>query len=165
MPRLTLSALTVMLVLVLAPAVPQQAFGPPSMEAGQAPTVEPVKIPLDLFKVPDGFEITLWASSPLLHNPTNIDIDRDGRIWVAEGVRYRSHHARQPEGDRIVVVEDTDHDGKADATHTFVQEPALIAPLGSGGLDGHTTSRNQDNWSRGSDATRRLSSTVESSNS
>ena len=72
----------------------------------------------------------VWAESPLLHNPTNIDIDRDGRIWVAEGVRYRSHHARQPEGDRIVVLEDTDHDGKADAAHTFVQEPALIAPLG-----------------------------------
>ena len=35
MPRLTLSALTVMLVLVLAPAVPQQAFGPPAMQAGQ----------------------------------------------------------------------------------------------------------------------------------
>ena len=38
----------------------------------------------------------------MLFNPTNIDIDRDGRIWVAEGVRYRQHHARQPEGDRIV---------------------------------------------------------------
>ena len=74
--------------------------------------------------MPEGFEVTLWAASPLLHNPTNIDIDRDGRIWVAEGVRYRSHHARQPEGDRIVVLQDTDGDGKADKTHTFVQEPA-----------------------------------------
>ena len=54
---------------------------------------------------------------------------------MAEGVRYRSHHARQPEGDRIVVLEDTDHDGKADATHTFVQEPALIAPLGVSVID------------------------------
>ena len=53
--------------------------------------------------MPEGFEVTVWAASPLLHNPTNIDIDRDGRIWVAEGVRYRSHHARRPEGDRIVV--------------------------------------------------------------
>ena len=71
----------------------------------------------------------------MLHNPTNIDIDRDGRIWVAEGVRYRSHHARQPEGDRIVVLEDTDGDGKADSSHTFVQEPALIAPLGVSVID------------------------------
>ena len=79
--------------------------------------------------------MTLWAASPLLHNPTNIDIDRDGRIWVAEGVRYRSHHARQPEGDRIVVLQDTDGDGKADKTHTFVQEPGLIAPLGVAVID------------------------------
>jgi putative membrane-bound dehydrogenase-like protein len=92
--------------------------------------VEPTKVPLELFKLPEGLEITLWASSPLFHNPTNIDIDPDGRIWVAEGVRYRGHHGRRPEGDRIVVIEDKDGDGKADHSHTFVQEPGLIAPLG-----------------------------------
>src|SRR5688500_6890630 len=89
----------------------------------------PSHVPLELFALPDGLEITLWAESPLLLNPTNIDIDRNGRIWVAEGVRYRSHHARQPGGDRIVVLEDTDGDGKADTQQTFVQEPGLIAPL------------------------------------
>jgi len=124
-----------MLVLVLAAVVPQQAFGPPSMQAGQGPAPQPTKIPLDLFQVPDGFEVTLWAASPLLRNPTNIDIDRNGRIWVAEGVRYRSHHARQPDGDKIVVLQDTDGDGKADSTHTFVQEPGLIAPLGVSVID------------------------------
>lgn len=143
MRRLALSPLNVMLVLMLAAVAPPQAFGPPPMQAGAAPApqppatqagtapaAQPTRIPLDLFQVPDGLEVTLWAASPLLHNPTNIDIDRDGRIWVAEGVRYRSHYARQPEGDRIVVLQDTDGDGKADSTHTFVQEPALIAPLG-----------------------------------
>ena len=141
MRRLTLSPLIVMFVLLLVPDGPQQAFGPPQTPRprqgapGQAGPGQPVRIPLDLFQVPDGFEVTLWAASPLLHNPTNIDIDRDGRIWVAEGVRYRSHHARQPEGDRIVVLQDTDGDGKADSTHTFVQEPALIAPLGVSVID------------------------------
>ena len=121
MRRLVFSPLKVMLVLVLAAVVPQQAFGPPSMQAGQAPRsrapapAQPTRIPLDIFQVPEGLEVTLWAASPLLRNPTNIDIDRDGRIWVAEGVRYRSHHARQPEGDRIVVLQDTDGDGKADS--------------------------------------------------
>lgn len=90
----------------------------------------PTTVPLDLFRLPDGLEITLWANSPLFHNPTNIDIDPAGRIWVAEGVRYRGHHSRRPEGDRIVVVEDSDGDGKADQSHTFVQEPGLVAPLG-----------------------------------
>ena len=142
MRRLAFSPLNVVLVLMLASVVPQQAFGPPAMQASQAPAaapaqapVPPARIPLDLFQVPDGLEITVWAASPLLHNPTNIDIDRDGRIWVAEGVRYRSHHARQPEGDRIVVLQDKDGDGKAESTHTFVQEPALIAPLGVSVID------------------------------
>jgi putative membrane-bound dehydrogenase-like protein len=128
---------SVMFVLMVVAGVPQQASGP-SAQAGQsaqAPTRDPVRIPLDLFQVPDGFEVTVWAASPMLHNPTNIDIDRDGRIWVAEGVRYRSHHARQPEGDRIVVLQDKDGDGRADSTHTFVQEPALIAPLGVSVID------------------------------
>jgi len=134
MPRQVLSPLSVMLVLVLSAVVPQQASGPRAVQ-GQAPAQESTRIPLDLFQVPDGLEVTLWAASPMLHNPTNIDIDRDGRIWVAEGVRYRSHHARRPDGDRIVVLQDTNGDGKADSTHTFVQEPALIAPLGVSVID------------------------------
>ncbi|HEX9366246.1 MAG TPA: PVC-type heme-binding CxxCH protein, partial [Vicinamibacterales bacterium] len=42
---------------------------------------------------------------------------------------------RQPAGDRIVVLEDTDGDGKADSSHVFVQEPGLIAPLGISVID------------------------------
>jgi putative membrane-bound dehydrogenase-like protein len=139
MRRHVLAPLTVVLVLMLVAGVRQQAFEPPPMQSGVAPVPpqapQPARVPLDLFQVPEGFEVTLWAASPMLRNPTNIDIDRDGRIWVAEGVRYRSHHARQPEGDRIVVLQDTDGDGKADSTHTFVQEPALIAPLGVSVID------------------------------
>lgn len=129
------------LLLGVASGVPPEAAGPPgaprdvpdrepSQPSAQAVVPTPSHVPLDLFALPEGLEITLWAESPLVRNPTNIDIDRDGRIWVAEGVRYRSHHARQPEGDRIVVLEDTDGDGRADSQQTFVQEPGLIAPLG-----------------------------------
>jgi putative membrane-bound dehydrogenase-like protein len=140
MRRQILSPVKVMLALALAVVVPQQASGPKAMQAGQSQTPaaappQQVRIPLDLFQVPEGLEVTLWAASPMLRNPTNIDIDRDGRIWVAEGVRYRSHHARQPEGDRIIVLEDTDANGVADKTHTFVQEPALVAPLGVSVID------------------------------
>lgn len=140
MRRRALSRLNVVLMFLLTAGVPQQAFQPsqaqPNAAAPARPApAEPVQLPLDLFKVPEGLEVTVWAASPLLHNPTNIDIDKDGRIWVAEGVRYRSHHARRPEGDRIVVLQDTDLDGKADSTHTFVQEPMLIAPLGVAVID------------------------------
>ena len=30
-------------------------------------------------------EVTLWAESPLLYNPTNMDVDAAGRIWVTGG--------------------------------------------------------------------------------
>ena len=133
--RLALTPLNVVLVLMLAGAAPQEAFQTVTTQGSQPPTPTVTQVPLDIFQVPEGFEVTLWAASPMLRNPTNIDIDRDGRIWVAEGVRYRSHHARQPEGDRIVVLEDTDANGKADKTHTFVQEPGLVAPLGVSVID------------------------------
>src|SRR3954453_17617197 len=150
MRRLAISPLTITLVLLIVAGVPQQAFEPADQQpAAQPPAAQPPaqqrpavpevatppSIPLDLFHVPEGFEVTLWASTPMLRNPTNMDIDRDGRIWIAEGVRYRQHWARQPEGDRIVVLQDTDGDGKADSTHTFVQEPGLISPLGVAVID------------------------------
>ena len=82
------------------------------------------------FTLPDDLEMTIWAHSPDLRNPTNMDMDAHGRMWVTEGINYRALMNRIPEGDRVVVLEDTDKDGKVDSSHTFVQEPALIAPLG-----------------------------------
>ena len=43
-----------------------------------------------------GLEVKLWASEPNLLNPTNIDIDSRGRIWVLEAVNYR----RQLKGEK-----------------------------------------------------------------
>lgn len=90
----------------------------------------PKRVPPEMFAVPEGFEVTVWATSPLLANPTNIDFDADGRLYVAEGANYRGKGGRQPEGDRIVVLEDTDGDGQADKSSVFVQESGLAAPLG-----------------------------------
>ncbi len=90
----------------------------------------PTEVPVGMFTVPEGFEVTLWAKSPLLQNPTNIDFDAKGRLWVAEGVNYRGKAGRQKEGDRIVVLEDTKGAGVADKTTVFVQEPGLASPLG-----------------------------------
>jgi len=88
-----------------------------------------LSVPVSDIIVPDDLEVTLWAKSPMLRNPTNMDTDAAGRIWVAEGVNYR-RKIHQRAGDRIVVLEDTDKDGKADSSHTFVQDPELISPLG-----------------------------------
>jgi putative membrane-bound dehydrogenase-like protein len=93
-------------------------------------------IPADQFVVPGGVEVSVWARSPLLHNPTNLDIDEKGRIWVAEAVDYRGFQTHKSQsyweekGDRIVVLEDTNHDGQADKSTVFVQDQDLVAPLG-----------------------------------
>lgn len=87
-------------------------------------------MPLDSFVLPEGLEVTAWAASPLLFNPTNMDVDHLGRIWVTEGVNYRGNKGRRPEGDRVVILEDTDGDGKADKSSVFWQSPELVAPLG-----------------------------------
>src|SRR5688572_8794757 len=36
-----------------------------------------------------GLEATLVATEPMLINPTNIDVDERGRIWVTEAYNYR----------------------------------------------------------------------------
>ncbi len=86
------------------------------------------------FTVSDGLQIALWASEPLFCNPTCIDIDHKGRVWVCESVNYRCtlHHRplKRPEGDRIVILEDTKGTGRADKATTFYQSPELLAPLG-----------------------------------
>ncbi len=87
------------------------------------------------FQVVDGLEMSLWASEPLFVNPTCMDIDHKGRVWVCESVNYRNKLHRKktlnrPEGDRIVILEDSKGTGRADKAITFYQSPDLLAPLG-----------------------------------
>jgi len=91
---------------------------------------EPTHVPPEAFTVPEGLEVTAWATSPQLHNPTNMDVDQHGRIWVTEGVNYRGKAKRRKEGDRVVVLQDTNGDGKCDKSSVFVQEEFLVSPLG-----------------------------------
>ena len=86
---------------------------------GWTPTLKPPAMPLDSFVLPEGLEIVAWAASPMLFNPTNMDVDSHGRIWVTEGVNYRGKKDRRPEGDRIVILADVDGDGKADKSSFF----------------------------------------------
>jgi putative membrane-bound dehydrogenase-like protein len=84
------------------------------------------------FKVADGLEVSLLASEPLVRNPTDMDVDERGRIWVTEGVNYRSSFQKwgvlQPEGDRILTLE-YGADGSVKAT-VFYQDPSVNTALG-----------------------------------
>ncbi|WP_460996795.1 PVC-type heme-binding CxxCH protein [Spirosoma harenae] len=83
--------------------------------------------------VAPGLEATLFASEPMLTNPTDIDVDARGRVWVCEAYNYRpaiNGNPTRKEGDRIVILEDTNGDGKADVSKVFYQDPSIESPLG-----------------------------------
>lgn len=111
---------------------PKGAGGPPPQQMYDPP--QPF-IPTDMFALPDDLEVKLYARTPLFRNPSNMDIDAQGRIWVTEAYNYRKHMGKDPAGDRVMVIEDTDGDGVADTSHVFVQEQALLAPLGIAVID------------------------------
>ncbi len=85
-------------------------------------------------EVANDLEVTLFASEPMLTNPMSMDIDARGRVWVCEGYNYR--HAYNPSnptrttGDRIVILEDTNGDGKADKSKVFYQGNDVNAASG-----------------------------------
>ena len=80
--------------------------------------------------VADGVQATLSSSEPVLKSLTNLDIDHRGRVWVCEVVNYRGHRNDRPEGDRILILEDTDHDGVMDKTTVFYQGRDIDSALG-----------------------------------
>ncbi len=78
-------------------------------------------------------QLTLFASEPDLYNPTNMDIDHRGRVWICEAYNYRNEVNNVPyniKGDKILIIEDTNADGKADNTKVFYQGEDINSALG-----------------------------------
>lgn len=84
------------------------------------------------FTAAPGLKASLFAAEPMIQNPTNIDIDHKGRVWAVECINYRKYNTPKlrPEGDRVVILADTDGDGEADKETTFFQTLELTNPLG-----------------------------------
>ncbi|HEY0771686.1 MAG TPA: PVC-type heme-binding CxxCH protein, partial [Sphingobacteriaceae bacterium] len=85
-------------------------------------------------KVYDGLSIGLFASEPMMSNPTNIAVDARGRVWVCEAYNYRNalnpKNPYRENGDRIMILEDTNQDGVADKSKVFYQGTDVNAALG-----------------------------------
>ncbi|MCH8333851.1 dehydrogenase, partial [Candidatus Sumerlaeota bacterium] len=84
-----------------------------------------------LMKVPPGCKVTLFASEeefPALANPVQMAFDTAGRLWVAVWPNYPERIPQSKTGDRLLVFEDLDGDGKADKSTVFIDD--LNAPTG-----------------------------------
>ena len=71
------------------------------------------------FLVSKGLAIQPFATQGQLSNPASIDVDDRGRVWVAEAFNYRKKTRKA--GDRILILEDSNGNGRADKTTVFYQ--------------------------------------------
>jgi len=71
----------------------------------------------------DGYKVSLFASEeefPDLANPVQIAFDNKGRLWVGVMPSYPHYKAGDSKpNDKLIILEDTDNDGKADKQTTF----------------------------------------------
>jgi putative membrane-bound dehydrogenase-like protein len=70
--------------------------------------------------VPEGFQVTLFAGEPDVRQPIAFCIDDRGRLWVAEAYKYPNHGTTP--GDRILILEDEDGDGRFDKRTVFYDQ-------------------------------------------
>jgi glucose/arabinose dehydrogenase len=89
------------------------------------------------FTLPPDFEISLYASEvefPDLKDPVAMTFDRKGRLWVGTNPSYPQYLPGTPVDDKILILEDTDRDGKADKQTVFAR--GLHLPIGIELADG-----------------------------
>ncbi|MEY3322340.1 MAG: hypothetical protein RLZZ417_1923 [Bacteroidota bacterium] len=83
-------------------------------------------------KVPEGYKIDLFASEVEfkdLANPVQMSFDNKGRLWVATMPSYPHYKPGDSKpDDKLIILEDTNNDGKADKQTVFVD--GLHLPLG-----------------------------------
>ena len=101
------------------PCLPAAAQQAPARQAAE-PYVDAPLPPEEAARtmvVPRGFHVTLFAGEPHVQQPIGFCIDDRGRLWVAEAYNYPQHGTTP--GDRIVILEDLDADGRFDKRTIF----------------------------------------------
>jgi putative heme-binding domain-containing protein len=75
--------------------------------------------------VAPGFKVNLFASEkefPELANPVQMAWDTQGRLWVAVWPTYPHWKPKEPMNDKLIILEDTNGDGKADKRTIFADD-------------------------------------------
>ncbi|MEP4076713.1 PVC-type heme-binding CxxCH protein [Haloferula sp.] len=80
------------------------------------------------FDLLPGYEVSLFASEPMIANPVHMNWDSKGRLWVACSWAYPQLEPGAEANDKIIILEDTDNDGKADKSTVFAD--GLYVPTG-----------------------------------
>ncbi len=94
--------------------------------------VLPPEDSLRMMHVRPGFRVQLFASEPLVVNPLAIDFDSRGRAYVLEARQYPVKATNGPGRDRILILEDTDGDFRADRVKVFAEGLNLASGLAVG---------------------------------
>ena len=94
-----------------------------AQEEGRAGEFLTPKEAADAMTMIEGFEVNAWASEPMITQPMAFAWDDRGRMWVAENRDYEARHTGfSNSGDsRILILEDTNHDGTADDVKVFLE--------------------------------------------
>lgn len=90
---------------------------------------------LAAFDISEEFSINIFASNPMIANPINANWDSRGRLWVSTSTTYPHIKPGHIPNDRIVILEDTDKDGRADQSTVFAEGlliPQSIMPVPGG---------------------------------
>ena len=112
------------------------AFNPAPLTLPPLVERTPTKLPspdemLKSFRIADGYEVNLFASEkefPELRNPEQIAFDSRGRLWVVTMPSFPGTIPGDVPHDKILILEDTDRDGRADKSTVFADR--LTVPDG-----------------------------------
>ncbi|MDF7816351.1 PmoA family protein [Runella sp. MFBS21] len=82
----------------------------------------------------EGFKVNTWASEPMITQPMAFCWDDKGRLWIAENRDYESRGSgfSNAGNSRILILEDTNHDGVADTKKVFLEGIAFPAAMAVG---------------------------------
>src|SRR5579871_1651202 len=111
------------LALILA-SIPSIAFGQAN---ATIPDPDP-ELERKTFIVAPGFEVNLYAESPLLAKPIQMNFDPRGRLWVVSSSVYPQIQPGQEADDKVLILEDTKGVGKVDKSTVFAD--GLLIPTG-----------------------------------